>query len=41
MMQHDFADDLRGPDPDDRFNWYAIVIVLAAVACGIIAWRVM
>ena len=25
------------PDPDDRFNWFAIVIVVAAVACGIIA----
>lgn len=26
------------PDPDDRFNWYAITIILAAVACGVIAW---
>lgn len=25
-------------DPDDRFNWYAITIILAAVACGVIAW---
>ena len=40
MMQHDFADDLRGPDPD-RFNWFFAALILAAVACGIIAWRVM
>lgn len=30
-----------GPDPDDRFNWYAITIILAAVACGIVAWGVI
>lgn len=32
---------LTTPDPDDRFNWYAIIIILAAVACGVIAWGVV
>lgn len=29
-----------GPDPD-RFNRFFAALILAAVACGVIAWRVV
>ena len=38
-MDYDFADDLRGPDPD-RFNWYPFAIAAAAIICLIIGWWV-
>jgi len=37
VMQHDFSDDLRGPDPD-RFNWF-FAILAAAVICAAFGWR--
>jgi hypothetical protein len=37
-MQHDFADELRGPDPRDRFPWFPIAILAAAVILIWILW---
>lgn len=37
MLNYDFANDLRGPDPD-RFNWFPIAMIIATVACGVLAW---
>lgn len=40
-MEPDFADDLRGPDPRDRFPWFPIAILAAAVICAAFGWRVL
>lgn len=36
-MEHDFADDLRGPEPRTRFLAYYLAIV-AAVGLVLLAW---
>lgn len=37
MIEHDFSDELRGPEPRSRF--LAIyLIALVAVGCGLIWW---
>lgn len=41
MMRHDFADDLRGPDPRDRFPWFPIAILAAAVICAAFGWSAL
>jgi hypothetical protein len=40
-MQLDFADDLRGPDPDDRFPAWLISLIAAAIICGAVMWWVV
>ncbi|MBN9236026.1 hypothetical protein [Mesorhizobium hungaricum] len=44
MIEHDFADDLRGPDPSDRLHRIVMAIlvglVIATVFIGLIIWTV-
>jgi len=41
-MEHDFSDELRGPDPepDDEYDdaLFIAALVAVAIACGLLAW---
>lgn len=41
MIDSRFANDLRGPEPSDRFPWFIAALLAAVAVCGLIGWRMM